>query len=129
MFDPKLMECANELVKGCREETTDANLDKLYAENCICVEAASEPGRPGPEFSGLAAIKEKHDYWNTSAQMHSLNVDGPFFQGGDKFSVIFDMDVTMKDDGQRMQMREIGVYTAQNGQIVREEFFFAMPQA
>ena len=39
-------------------------------------------------------------------------------------ALIFDMDVTNKESGQRMQMREVGVYTVKNGKILREEFFY-----
>ena len=39
-------------------------------------------------------------------------------------AVIFDMDVTAKQTGQRMQMREIGLYTVRDGKIVEERFFY-----
>ena len=44
--------------------------------------------------------------------------------GEDRFALIFDMDVTNRETGQRMQMREVGLYTVADGKIVREEFFY-----
>lgn len=41
---------------------------------------------------------------------------------GDRFTVIFDMDVTFKPTGERSKMREIGLYTVEGGMVVREEF-------
>ena len=46
------------------------------------------------------------------------------FANGDRFAVIFDMDVTNKPSGRRIQMREVGVFTVQNGKSTREEFFY-----
>jgi hypothetical protein len=40
--------------------------------------------------------------------------------------VQYDVDVTDKNSGKRMQMSEVGVYTAKNGKIVREEFLLAV---
>jgi len=54
-----------------------------------------------------------------------LSVEGPFVHGSDRFSVIFDLDVTTKETGERMQMREIGTYYVnETGKITREEFAY-----
>jgi predicted ester cyclase len=34
------------------------------------------------------------------------------------------MDVTTKETGQRMQMKEVGLYTVKNGKIVEEKFLY-----
>jgi ketosteroid isomerase-like protein len=36
------------------------------------------------------------------------------------------MDVTNKESGQRVQMREVGIYQVKDGKIVREEFAYAL---
>jgi hypothetical protein len=36
--------------------------------------------------------------------------------------VQYDIDVTDKNSKKRMQLSEVGVYTAKDGKIVREEF-------
>jgi hypothetical protein len=36
------------------------------------------------------------------------------------------MDVTPKASGERVQMREVGLYTIAGGKIVQEEFLYLM---
>ncbi len=128
MFDTKLMEIANELCQGCRDGREMENLDKLYDTNAVSMEAAHMPGGEMPRgFNGLEAIKAKHDWWGNAHEIHEQNVEGPFFNGPDKFSAIFDMDITNKEMNQRMQLREIATYTVKDGKIVHEEFFMAPP--
>ena len=55
----KLKEIADELVAGCREGRTNANLDRLYAADAVSVEA-SDMGGQGRETAGLDGIKGKH---------------------------------------------------------------------
>ncbi|MEO6308489.1 MAG: nuclear transport factor 2 family protein [Nitrospiraceae bacterium] len=44
----------------------------------------------------------------------------------DRFILRFKYDVTPKHTGKRMTMDEAGLYTIQNGKIVKEEFFYSM---
>ncbi len=124
MFDEKLMAVGAALAEYCRKGDTYAGLDALYAENAVSVEAAAQPGGMGDTFEGIAAIRAKHDWWNGAHEDHGGEVSGPFFHGKDKFSLIFDMDVTNKEAGERMQMREVAVYTVNDGKIVHEEFYY-----
>jgi SnoaL-like domain len=117
-----LNEIANELVTGCREGRERANLDRLYAPGAVSVEAADMGG--GRETAGLAGIHGKHDWWQSAHTIHGGTVDGPYLHGQDRFAAIFDMDVTNKESGQRMQMREVGIYHVADGKITREEFFY-----
>ncbi len=119
-----LNEIGHELVAGCREGRERANLDRLYAPGAVSVEAADIGG--GRESAGIAAIHGKHEWWQNAHTIHGTSVEGPFMHGDDRFAVMFDMDVTNKESGQRMQMREVGVYHVADGKIVREEFFYAM---
>ena len=118
-----LTEIANELVAGCREHREIENLHKLYAADAVSVEAADMGG--GREVAGIEGILGKHAWWDANAEMHGGSVEGPFPHGDDRFAVIFDMDVTMKDSGHRSQMREVAIYHVAWGKIVREEFFYA----
>ena len=52
------------------------------------------------------------------------SVTGPW-PNGDQFIVGFDFEVTFKPTGQRFPMKEMGLYTVQNGQVVHEAFFYA----
>ena len=81
-------------------------------------------GEAGRETQGLAGIRGKHDWWYGAHEVHAVSAEGPFLFGEDRFSLIFDMDVTNRESGERSQMREVGVYTVQDGKIVREEFFY-----
>ena len=59
--------------------------------------------------------------------MHSEKTEGPYLHGDDRFAVIFEFDATNKHSGQRTQMKEVGVYTVDDGgKIVREEFYYTM---
>lgn len=118
-----LSEIANDLVAGCREGRDTENLTRLYAPDAVSVEAASM-GDMGAETHGLDGIRGKHDWWAAENIVHSVKVDGPYLHGGDRFAVIFDMDVEDRKTGQRTQMREVAVYHVAGGRITREEFFY-----
>ena len=117
---------AETLVTHCRTETTREGLDTLYAEDAVSVEAMTGPGMENRETAGRAAIHAKHDWWEGAMEVHSHSADGPYLHGDDQFAVIFEMDVTERANGQRMQMKEVGVYTVAGGNIVREAFYYTM---
>jgi len=118
-----LLEIANELIAGCRENRTRANLDRLYATDAVSVEAVDMGA--GRETHGLAGIHGKHDWWEAAMTVHALTVEGPFTFGEESFAVIFDMDTEEKATGKRRQDREVAVYHVKDGKIVREEFFYS----
>jgi hypothetical protein len=119
-----MMDVAQELVAGCREDRTRDNLDKLYAEDAVSVEAVDMGN--GRETKGLEWIKGKHDWWESEMEMLEGDITGPLPHGGDRFAVIFRIKVKEKATGKVSDMEEVGVYTVQSGKIVREEFFYAM---
>lgn len=43
---------------------------------------------------------------------------------GDRFAMVFDLDVTAKADGRRTRMREVGLYTVRDGKIAEERCFY-----
>ncbi|MEM1151860.1 MAG: nuclear transport factor 2 family protein [Pseudomonadota bacterium] len=99
-------------------------LDLVYADTVQSIEAGPMPdGSAG--VTGIEALKGKWDWWEGANEVHSSSAEGPMFHGDDRFSVIFEMDVTDKASGQRMQMKEVAVYTVADGKIVKEEFFYA----
>jgi len=123
----ELKDIAKELVEGCRAGGAKVreNLDKLYAQDAVSVEAVDMGGQ-GRETHGLAGIHGKHDWWDSAMQEHGTKVTGPFYHGDDQFSVLFEVDATDTESGKRMQMQEIGVYHVADGKITREEFHYAM---
>lgn len=115
---------AQTLVRYCREGRTDLGLDELYAPDAVSVEAVATDGA-GRESRGLDAIRAKHAWWNENFTVHDAVVEGPFPHGDDRFALIFEMETSPKNGGERSRMREIAVYgTDADGRIVREEFFY-----
>ncbi|QYU69864.1 nuclear transport factor 2 family protein [Leptolyngbya sp. 15MV] len=78
---------------------------------------------PMARLEGKAAVKGKSDWWYANHEVHEAKSSGPFVHG-DQFCVIFELDVTPKQTGQRMQMKEIGLYTLRDGKIAEERFFY-----
>ncbi len=117
---------AEKLVGYCRENNDEACLNELYHPDAVSVEAMAMPGADSAEAVGVAAIKGKHDWWNSSFEVHSANVDGPYLHGDDRFGVIFEIDATEKASGERNAMKEMAIYTVKDGKIVREEFYYNM---
>lgn len=118
-----LMEIANELVAGCRENRELENLDKLYAADVVSVEAMDMGN--GREITGIEGIKGKHAWFESMYEMLGSEVGGPFPHGDDRFAVTFKMDAKNKETGERSVMEEVAVYHVAGGKIVREEFFYA----
>lgn len=114
---------ANQLVAFCKQGQTD-EAKSLYADDAVSVEAGEPPGA-SREAVGLHAIREKETWWFENHEVHSLTVTGPW-PHEDRFIVGFQIDVTPKSTGQRIQMDEMGLYTVKDGKIVREEFFYTM---
>ena len=75
-------------------------------------------------WSGKAAVEAKNQGWMMDHVIHGASAEGPYV-GATGFSVKFRMDVETKSTGERTTMEEVGVYTVQDGKIVREEFMYA----
>lgn len=121
-----LKEIADALVAHCRNGTEAEGLATLYAPAAVSVEAMAMPGSDSPEARGVDAIRAKHDWWNRTMEVHSGSVEGPFLHGASQFAVIFEADATNRETGERMAMKEVGLYEVADGKIVREAFFYAM---
>ncbi|SMX36055.1 nuclear transport factor 2 family protein [Maliponia aquimaris] len=119
-----LEKVAKELVAGCREGREVENLDKLYAEDAVSVEATDQGG--GREARGREAIRAKHAWWNENMEMTGGTVSDPMLHGDDRFAVVFEAEGRDKNSGKDFSMKEVAVYHVRDGRIVREEFFYAM---
>jgi hypothetical protein len=86
---------------------------------------ASHEAMDGPMAMcrGREAVKAKSDWWYANHLVHSVTTEGPFMNGS-QFALRFDMDITTKETGQRMQMAEIALYTVKDGKIAEERFFY-----
>ena len=115
------LEIAHNLVELCRHGKS-AEAKALYAEDAVSVEAVAPPGGQ-QETRGLAAIRAKGEWWRANHEIHSASVTGPW-PNGNRFVVGFQFDITNKPSGRRMKMDEVGLYTVENGKIIREEYFY-----
>ena len=117
-------EIGQKLVDLCQAGKNHEAMKSLYADNIVSVEAGAPPGM-SPETTGVAALIAKSVKWAEANEVHSIKAEGPF-PHGDRFAVIFDMDLTRRTENKRFQMREVALYTVKNDKIVREEFFYGM---
>ena len=111
-----------ELVGFCRQGRNGDAIERLYSKDIVSVEPMGNEAMPA-ETKGIDAVHNKHHWWTQNMEVHSAEVRGPFV-GDDEFAVYYDYDTTFKPTGQRSSMREMALYGVQNGQIVREEFFY-----
>jgi ketosteroid isomerase-like protein len=116
------MDIANKMIALCKQGKNEEALNTLFADDAVSVEAVAMEGG-SREAKGLAAIRAKGQWWMSNHDVHSATITGPW-PNGDRFVVGFNYDVTFKPTGKRMTMDEVGLYTIQNGKIVREEFFY-----
>ena len=108
------------LVELCRKAQWMEAVNSLYADEIVSVEPRAMGEMPA-EMRGLEAVRGKTQWFIEAHEVHGCTVSGPFV-ARDTFVVQFDIDVTDKTSGERMQMSEVGIYTAKNGKVVREEF-------
>lgn len=111
-----------DLVALCRAGKNLEAIEKLYSPNVESVEAVAMPNI-GQTQQGIEAIKGKNKWWGEHHEVHGGEVSGPF-PNGNRFVVHFKYDVTPKRTGKRITMEEMGLYTVENGKIVKEEFFY-----
>ena len=113
---------ANAYVNLCKGGKFDACLTELYSTDAVSVEAWAPPGVQ-LVANGLEAIRAKGKAWADAHEIHKIEVSGPY-PNEQRFAVRFSFDVTSTPTKQRMTMDEIGLFTVENGKIVREEFFY-----
>ena len=115
-------EIAADLVALCKEGKFAESGEKYWAADVVSIEPGGPPGQD-PVSRGIDAARGKGEWWASSHETHSVEVEGPYVNG-DQFIVHFKMDVTFKETGQRMQMDETALYTLKDGKIAEERFFY-----
>ncbi|MGH1363752.1 MAG: SnoaL-like domain-containing protein [Calditrichia bacterium] len=118
------MDIANKMVALCKEGKGIEAIETLFSDDVVSIEAVAAPGVER-EVHGKEAVKGKNEWWINSHEVHSMEMTGPW-PHGDRFIVGFEIEVTVKESGQRWQMSEVGLYTVKDGKIVKEEFFYDM---
>lgn len=122
-----LVKLGRDFVQAMRDRRGIAHVSDLYTENAESVEAVIPPGRNVRIAKGRAAIQTKREVWAAAHEIQRLDADGPYVHPPNRFAVRFEVEVTQKETGRQMTLREIAIYTVEEGKIVREEFFM-MPK-
>lgn len=120
-----LIKIGQSFVSAMRDRRGIEHVDELYAEGAQSVEAVIPPGRDVRIAKGRHAIKAKRESWAAGHEIHKLVADGPFVHPPNRFGVRFEVEVTQIETGRNMTLREIAIYTVEDGRIAREEFFMA----
>lgn len=97
-------------------------LSELFSKDAESVEAGTPPGMDRVA-KGVDAIRAKGKWWVDNHEVHKAEVMGPY-PNDNRFAVRFNYEVTHKPSGKRIALDEIGLFTVENGKIVREEFFY-----
>ena len=124
---PTTTEVAKRLVELCKQGKNLQAIDELYSADIVSIEVHAMPNMPA-RMEGIEAIRGKNKWWFENHEIHSVDCRGPW-PHGDRFIVVHKIDVTAKTGpmaGKRMQAEEAGLYTAKDGKIVQEEFFYDM---
>jgi hypothetical protein len=112
---------ASRLASLCKKGEWKTAQKELFDNNAISIEPFESPGFP-IETRGLDAIFEKGErFENMVEEIHSVNASEPLV-AGNAFSIVMDMDMTMKERG-RTKMAELCVYETKDGKIISERFF------
>lgn len=123
----ELMQIGQKLVDYNNNDESRKCVTEMYAPDCVSAEAMPMPGQDSNEVKGVDGILAKHDWWESANEVHSSSAEGPFAFGDDRFNVIYEMDVTDKSSGQRLQMREVATYYLNSeNKICREEFAYPL---
>ena len=118
---------AEQFVEWCNQGRNFDVMEAMYAPNIVSVEAS------GVQVSGKEPVIQKSRQWQAANTVNSEKVRGPFFdaatgaaaRSSGQFAVHFTFDVTPKSTGRPVTLEEVGVYTVQDEQITREQFYYA----
>ena len=121
-----LQTLAEQFVALCNQGKNFDVMEQMYAPDIVSVEASGE------QVAGKAPVIEKSRRWGAANTVNGEKVRGPFFdraagaadRSDGQFAVHFTFDVTPKSTGRRVTLEEVGLYTVQDGQITREQFFY-----
>lgn len=118
-------EVANKLVSYCRQGQFDEAMNELYGKNIVSIEPK---GAPMEKVEGFDAVLQKAEFFNNMVEeFHGNEVSDPLV-ADNFFSCRMKMDATFKEGG-RQSMEEICLYEVADGKIVKEEFFYSVPEA
>jgi ketosteroid isomerase-like protein len=118
MTNAEAIKAFTDMLKAGKHEEAAASFN---SPNIVSLEAMDGPMA---RIEGTAALKAKSDWWYGAHEVHAVTTDGPYVNG-DQFTVVFDMDITNRESGQRIKAKEVGLYTMKDGKVVEEKFYYA----
>ncbi|MBL8048005.1 MAG: hypothetical protein JNJ45_04920 [Chthonomonas sp.] len=117
----KSIEIGNKLVELCR----GANWADAYTELFVAEPESVEAMGEDRVAKGMAAIRGKMEWWDSTFDVKKMEVEGPFPHGESEFGVIFRLDTVNKQTGEENHMDELALYELDaDGKITRERFFY-----
>ncbi len=115
---------ADRLVELCGRGDWKQAQDELFHQDAVSVEPA---GNPFEIAKGMDAIRKKAEQWSHMIEeVHENKVSDPIV-AENFFAVTMTTDSTMKEMG-RIQFEQLCVYEVKEGKIVKEQFFYTMPE-
>jgi hypothetical protein len=114
-----IRDLATDLVTLCNSGQGMTAIDKYYSSGIVSIEVAE----PMKELHGIEAVRAKNEWWANSHEVHSAKSVGPWVNG-EHFIVEHNYDITQKESGRRLQVKEYALYTVDDGEIVQERFFY-----
>ena len=112
---------ASRLAELCRNGDWKTAHNELFSKDAVSIEPFESPGF-AKETKGMDAIKKKGEAWEAMVEeVHGMKVSEPLI-AGNAFSLVMDMDMTMKQGG-RQKMSELCVYETKDGKVISERFF------
>jgi hypothetical protein len=114
-----------QFVEMCNQGKNFDVMRLMYAPGIVSAEAG------GTETVGKEQVIKKSERWAATLTINGEKVRGPFFSlpnptatDTGQFAVHYTFDVTPKSTGVRQSQEEVALYTVENGQITREQFFY-----
>ena len=117
------LEVGKKLVELCNQGKNQEAMETLYSPDIVSIEPFAGPAGTR-ESRGYQAVAAKGKWWSENHIIHSQVVEGPW-PHDNRFIVRFKYDITNKPSNQRMVFDETGLYTVEDGKVVREEFFYS----
>ena len=117
---------AKEFVELCNQGKNFEVMEAMYAPDIVSVEASGE------QVAGKRPVIDKSRRWQAANTITREKVRGPYFDttngaaghASGQFAVHFEFDVTPKSTGRPVTIEEVGLYTVEDGQITREQFYY-----
>jgi hypothetical protein len=114
-------EIGRSLVELYNQGKWDEPCKLWWSPQIVSVEGA------GMAWTGRNAVDAKNADWYKTNTVIGGSAEGPFV-GASGFAVKFRVETEEKATGKRTRLEEVGVYTVQDGKIVREEFMYGPMQ-